>query len=95
MLVLERFFSFGCFSLNESLETSSGLAVLDLRADGGWNFPVRGGVSGVSGRLKSLSKMLKFVEDELELEAAELWSNDGRFGVSLARDLNLKLLLEW
>jgi hypothetical protein len=39
--------------------------------------------------------MLECFEDELALEVVEVGSNDGRIGVSLAGNLNLKAMIEW
>jgi hypothetical protein len=39
--------------------------------------------------------MLECFEDELALEVVEVGSNDGRIGVSLAENLNLKAMIEW
>ena len=69
--------------------------MLDLREDNGFCSSVSGGVSGVPGVLDSLSKRPECIEDELALEEVEVGSNDGRFGVSLAGSLNLKVLMEW
>jgi hypothetical protein len=69
--------------------------VLNLREGKGSCSPASGGVSGVPGVLDSLSKRLECVEDELALEDVEVGINDGRFGVSLAGSLKLKVLMEW
>ena len=69
--------------------------MLDLREDNGSCSPVSSGVNGVPGVLDSLSKRPECIEDELALEEVEVGSNDGRFGVSLAGNLNLKVLMDW